>query len=200
MKTLLQNQIPALRLALLALLFTGCAHYQYVIVQPPNYGQPITKQPMRVDLAPLSYQFFMREEHLIMQINNPTEGPVSLLGQQSYVVDPHGRSHPLRGGIIAPRSFIGMTLPPGPRPGPGFRPSVGVGFGFGGPRFGPGVGFHSGMGFYDDPFFYGPPEPGPSPYYWDWKTGEVRMMLYYQQWNPTNNFQHQFVIERRKVK
>jgi hypothetical protein len=154
---------------------------------------------MRVDLAPFSYQFFVREEHLMMQINNPTEGPISLLGPQSYLVDPHGRSHPLRSGIIAPRSFIGMSLPPGPGPGPAFRPSVGVGLGFGGPRFGPGVGFHSGMDFYEDPFFYGPPEPGSYPY-WDWKTGEVRMMLYYQQGNPTNTFQHQFVIERRKVK
>jgi hypothetical protein len=201
MKKFLTYRVQALAgLALLSIFFTGCAHYQYVIVQPPNVGQPLTKQPIRVDLAPLSYQFFAKDEHVFMEINNPTEGPISLLGPKSYLVDPQGRSHPLRGGIIAPHSFIGMSLPPKEPPGGGLRPSMGVGLGFGGPHFSSGLGFHSGMAFYEDPFFYEPSEPGASSHFWEWKTGQVRMLLYYQQWNPTNTFEHQFVIERRKVK
>ncbi len=178
----------------LMVLGTGCAHYQYSLLQPGNGPQIIGKQPLRVEYAPLTYQVAERNHRLAMQIDNPTDTPVRLLAERSYLVTPRGETRPMPAAVIAPHSYIGITFPPPPlvyRSYPTY--SWGMGFGpyWGGPYW------NASWGFYGAPY-------GPMDYYvtppqsWDWKEGNVRMLLFYQQ--ATNIIEHQFLFNREKVK
>ena len=187
-------------LGAMALAASGCAHYQYRMVQPSNLASPIAKQPVRVDYPPLMYQLSEQDHRLAMQINNPTEAPITLVGNRSYLVSPHGETHPLRGAIIAPHSYVGMLMPPQNRTYRAY-PSFGFGMGVGGWHSGPL--FHSGVNYIGEPYWSGPADyymVNP-PNYWEWKTGEVRLNLSYQQTTPAaNSFDHQFLFERQKAK
>ena len=66
----------------------------------------------------------------MMDIFNPTGDAITLLGDQSSVVDPRGQSHPLRTQSIAPAAFIKLILPP-MRPVYRANPSIGIGVGVG---------------------------------------------------------------------
>jgi hypothetical protein len=181
-----------------AALMSGCARYQYAIVEPAHLATTLGKDGTRVSYDPLEYDFAVRDDMLSMAIANPTLQPVSIVGAKSYIVSPDGQSHPVGvSGSIAPRSFTAMVLPPEPvvyRSEPRFSIGFGIGSGYygGGPYVSHGFGYH----FYDSVY------EGPRDYYpvnlpyWTWKTGQVRLRLAYE---GTNAFTHDFVIERRKV-
>jgi len=181
----------------LLLIAAGCAQYEYVLVKPSPFARTITKEKTRITQPPMEYEFVRENDHLMMAIINPGQEPVTIVQSKSFIVSPDGESHPLPSSSIAPRSYAALLLPPEPpvyRSRPGL--SIGFGFGnyFGGPHFGTGIGYY-------DTIYEGPRDyylVGGGPNYWPWKVGQVRMRLFYEQAN-TNTFEHDFVLERRKV-
>ena len=210
----MRNAVPAL-FALLAML-VGCARYEYDVVSPPQAaGHAGTRGDHRFALDPLEYRLRTVDNRLVMRVYNPTDADVTLLGQQSTVVDPDGQSHPLATQTIAPGgSFIKLIIPPP-------RPRL---YG-GGPTFGIGVGgtighyphhhhHHDkhGATYHDhfDGYDYGPRymtvyDDG-NTYFWDWKgEGEVRLNLVYARGRPdaerpTDSFAHGLTIHRVRAK
>src|SRR4051812_3040367 len=78
------------------LTFTGCAHYEYDLVEPADVAQHVgTKQSVVVPMEPLRYEARSVEDRLVLFIFNESDAPVKLLGDDSFAVDPRGESHPL---------------------------------------------------------------------------------------------------------
>ena len=180
-------------------LLTGCATYEYDLVQPEQFATHIPrKSEVKLAIDPLDYRFLSYENHLIVRILNPTDEAIQLLGGQSTAVDPKGESHPVRTQTIAPGTFIKLILPP---PRPQFRDE--------GPHFGFGIGVigHAGhrgfydpfyeSAFYDEPRYYTMYDEADN-FYWDWN-GEstARLLLTFQRGNAT--FRQEFTFRRRKV-
>jgi hypothetical protein len=67
-----------------------------------------------VPADPMVYRFQTVDSHLVIRIVNPTDDPITLVGDRSVVVDPDGQSHRLMSQTIAPRSYIKLVLPPMP--------------------------------------------------------------------------------------
>src|SRR5687768_949125 len=91
---------PSYRLigmALLTLAATGCTRYDYALVNPPDVAGPVgRKAPTVVTREPLRYELLAKEDRLVMIVHNDAdEAAVKLVGEDSYVVDPGGESHPL---------------------------------------------------------------------------------------------------------
>src|SRR6184192_495438 len=104
-------------LPLITLLLTGCARYEYDLVFPPDLARHIgekSDEVVRVD--PLEYRLRSYDNRLVLSIFNPTQDPITLGCDRSYVVDPKDQSHPLRSQTIAPNTFVRLILPP-MRPG-----------------------------------------------------------------------------------
>ena len=180
-----------------AILLGGCARYEFVLVEPSQLAGTIGKEGFPVPYEPLTYRLAKRHDRIAMTISNSTDSPVMLVGNKSYVVDPGGQTRPLIGGTIAPRSHIGLFLPPEPqvyRAGPILGPGFGYYYGSG-PYFGPGFGYYY-EPFYALPMYYYLEN---APHYWEWKTGQVQMRLFYEQTH-TNTFEHHFVFLRQKVR
>lgn len=197
----LSCKLPFAAVLALAGLFSGCARYQYTLVEPGGHRQAIAGAGAVVAQTPLEYQWAGRDSRLALRIMNPSADPVRLVGEKSYVVDPTGATHPLPGGTIAPKGHVGLTLPPAPllyRSSPRFSFGLGFGSGFGPWHGGP---YHSLGWGYDYPFFYEPTDfyAVNPPNYWEWNTGEVRMRLVYEGKN-TNSFEHNFTLDRQRVK
>jgi hypothetical protein len=177
---------------------TGCATYEYNIVEPPDLQAHIGRNTDHiVKRGPLEYHLRSYDNRLVMRIYNDTDDPISLLGDRSFVVSENGQSHPLRSQTIAPRSYIKMILPP---PKPQFYSP--------GPTFG--VGFGTTVGRYNHPHYhYNAPysDPGPQYFtvfdeeqtiYWDWKgETDVSMTLLFQR--NTDQLKHQFTFHRKKM-
>jgi hypothetical protein len=180
----------------------GCARYEYDLIEPQDLARHIGEKADEVaPVDPLVYHLRSYDSHLIVHIDNPTEDPIRLLGDQSTVVDPGGQSHPLRTQTAAPHSFIKLILPP-PRPYYAPRSNVSIGFGFGVGHYHHHGGYWGGATFYDPWYWDGPPyymlyDPG-NVAYWEWQ-GEtvVRLNLVYQRGERT--FRHAFVLGRKKV-
>src|SRR5262249_41183227 len=128
---------------------SGCRTYQYRILQPTGIAQPVGDQPAVVRYDPLEYRLVRNHDRLDLRIFNPTDERIVLLGNRSYVVDPRGESHPVRGRVVGPHSFTGMLLPPEPIT----FPSYGYGWGWG---WGPYAPFYDPFytGFYSPPVYY----------------------------------------------
>ncbi len=175
-------------IAVLALLLSGCANYQYNLIAPAELARHVGEQPAVVPIEPLIYTLQSYDNRLVLQIQNPTDAPVTLRGDESAVVDPAGESHPLRSQTIAAGSFIKLILPP-------IRPRVEPS----GPTIGFGIGYGAGRA-QDDPFFtpryFSVHESGAE--YWDWD-GEstVRMQLVFEQAGRT--FRHSLQFNRVKM-
>lgn len=184
-------------IALLLLIATGCAKYEYDLVSPPDLRTHIgTKADAVTPVDPLVYRWRTVDNRLIVRIYNPTEDPIELLGEKSTVVAPSGESHPLRSQTIAPQSHAKLILPPR-------RPRVYNS----GPTFGVGVGMRvdardRGYPASHDPFDDRPRylvvyDDGHA-LYWDWNgETEIRLSLVYQ--HGEDPIRHQFVIQRRKM-
>ncbi len=186
-----------------ALALCGCAQFEYRLAQPANFAQTIPKQGVTVPYPPVEYHLARQDDYLAVQIVNPTEELVNLVPNKSYVVDPGGGSHPLRGRVIAPHSHTVLVLPPAPLSVYGY--GYGPYYGYYGPywypyyRWGPYYPYRFG-------FYYGWPYYAPysysyqvvTPDHWEWKVGEVRLRLGYE--SAGSNFEHDFVFERQQVK
>ncbi len=175
---------------------TGCASYDYQIVEPASLTHRITDQPVTVSYEPLQYSMSRYKDRLGMTIINPTAERVTLRGDRSYVIDPRGESHPVRGRTLGPRSYSAMLWPPVPASGtmvyPGF---YGPGWWGWGPYPYPGYW----GGFYPD--YYGPTTSYYqiyTPFDWKWKEGQAHMHLSYEQ--NGRHFDHDFVILRQREK
>ena len=186
-----------LSLVVFAACLCGCQTYQYRILQPATSPAIVADQPVTVRLDPLDYRLTRLHDRLALTISNPTEDRLALLGNRSYIVDPRGESHPLRGQVLGPRSYAHLYLPPPPLT-------------YAYPDWGAyGYGYGWGWGPYD-PFwspFYGPALWGPppvgyyqvrTPYDWSWRNGPVRLRLTYDRNGKT--FEHDFELLREPGK
>ncbi len=185
--------LPLLLAALLSLT-SGCVSYRYRIEQPSTGAPPVTDKPVFIHYDPLDYQLRRDHDRLAMQISNPTADRIVLLGNRSFVVDPHGESHPLRGRVIGPHSYAWLLLPPFP-----FTYAYPDYWAWG-PYWGPG---------WYDPFwggwygpYYGPPpmayEQVITSYDWRWKSGLARLRLTYERNNKIFEHNFEFVREENK--
>jgi hypothetical protein len=166
-------------------LFAGCARHEFDLLEPPELAQRIGREmPAVIERAPLVYRLQSAEGRLVMTIRNPTDQPVVLLGERSYVVDPEGQSRPLPTQAIAPASYIKLIFPPlrDPRAAPRF------GIGFGVMRTGT-------MRMDDEPVLLSAGRADP---YWRWRDeAPVRMRLVFQVGADT--FAQDFVFRRVRV-
>ena len=190
-----------IRLAPLAcaglLLVSGCKSYEYRLVEPAQYARLIVKEPVSIHYDPMDYGLSRYHDHVAMSINNPADEPITLRSDQSYVVDPHGESHPIRGQTIAPHSHVWLLLPPVPASFSGYAYA---------PYYGPPGWWYPGYGHhwhyrYDPWPYYGPYAYSYTvytPYDWRWKPGEARLHLAYTRGN--QGFEHDFVFLRQEKK
>lgn len=190
--------LPSL-LLFAALLSTGCVHYEYDIVSPPELRQHIgAKEQVRLKVEPLEYRMISYEDHLVIEVFNPTADNIQFIGEQSTAVDPSGQSHPLRGQAIPPGSYMKLVLPPVVHyqtdPGPHIGFGIGVGYVHGGP-WRDGLGFDQEM--WDEPRYVAVVEPGVG--YWEWNgESDARLMLTFQRGNE-KPFTHSWVFHRKKM-
>jgi hypothetical protein len=176
-------------------LATGCANYEFDVVRPTEAAQHVgNKADAVVKLDPLEYRMRAVEGRLVVQIFNPTDDNIALLGDRSSVVAPDGQSHPLRSIPIAPHSYGRLYLPP-------MRPQIqrdGPSFGIG---FGTVIGdrrrFNSlDADTYSEPRYFTVVDE--DNLYWDWNgEGQVRLRLFYDR--NGRNFSDEFVIARKKM-
>lgn len=175
-------------LVMLLALTGGCVNYAYDVTPPvaATFRVP-TDHFATVPAGPVDYRFRTHDNHLVIQLWNPTSDPVRIVAERSVVVDPGGRSHPVRPLLIAPGSFGRFIVPPVlqtvAEPGPTVSVGFGVGGGFG--HYHHGGGHWSGGywgGFYD-PFWFDEPRyytvvEGEQAY-WEWNGagGEARLIL-----------------------
>src|SRR5581483_12251869 len=118
--------------ALLLMMVSGCARYEYDVSRPPESAQHVGAQADVVIVRdPVVYRMRTAENHLVIRIQNPTDDRVQLRGAQSFVVDPQGESRPLRSQTIAPHAFIKLILPPMPPQPVPTGPTIGFGIGAG---------------------------------------------------------------------
>jgi hypothetical protein len=196
-----------LLLAGLASVGGGCAKYEFDLIQPQELSAHVgRKAPVTVRYDPLVYRLQAADGRLVVWVDNPTDRPVLLVGEQSALVDPDGESHPLRGQTIAPGSFVKLILPPLrpriERTGPSFGIGVGVGVSNARYRRGSSYGYHD--PWYDEPR-YATVYDDASNLYWRWD-GEtsVRLSLFYHHapadgGGEGNTFRHEFTFQRKKV-
>jgi len=203
-------RVSSIFVALLTLL-TGCATYEYDLVQPSNLQTHIgTKTDTVLHLDPLEYHLRSYKDYLVMMIFNPTQDPIELLGPQSAAIDPNGTSHPLHGQTIYPNSNIKLVFPP---PTPyvpwygygGYGPGYGYGYPYAYSGFPYGYGYYpySAYPYYYAPF-YGTPSylavypEGSDTYLWDWNDQtEARINLVFKRNEKT--FLDKFVFHRVKM-
>lgn len=126
---LMRSLYPVLCLSIAGFL-TGCARYDFSIDKPTNLSARIGEVATRVETANMVYNMQAKENRLVLLIYNNRPDPVQILGDRSFVVDPHGVSHPLRSQAIGPNAYAKVILPP-LKPkfenSPGWHFGVGVG-------------------------------------------------------------------------
>lgn len=185
-------------LVLLALsLITGCAHYEYDIIQPPELARHVGEdRESTFALGPLLYGMQSYENHLVIRIRNPAAQPVELLGGRSYVVDPQGQSHPLDDQTIAPLSFIKLVLPPvEPEVAPA-GPSIGFGLGIGS-AWGPGYDLSLNAPLFARPRYYAAADMESR--FWKWEgESDVRLSLTFA-YAGQGPITQQLVLHRRRM-
>jgi len=78
-----------------ALEMTGCARYEFDVVQPPELARHIADKWENARWGPVDYRLRVMENHLVVEVQNVTREEIRILGDRSYVVGPNGQSHPL---------------------------------------------------------------------------------------------------------
>jgi len=118
--------------AFILLFLSGCAHYEYDVVQPPELAVHVGEGSWVAlrRTGDVEYRLRSYDNFLVMLIYNGGQTPVKLLGADSSAVDARGESHPMPSATIPPGSYVKRIFPP-PRPrvepyGPSF--SFGVGY------------------------------------------------------------------------
>jgi hypothetical protein len=183
---------------LLTLILPGCASYHYFIAEPTGLAQQVPEKPMHLQRDPLSYQFSEVDHRLAIAVSNPTENPVAIDEKKSFIVDPEGKTHAVKPGNIAPRSYVTLILPPEQKvvrasPALGF----GIGFGHMGYPFAGAAGMYEPMYGPHNYYYYDEEQTQP----WRWKQGPVRVRLSFDSQGPTtNSFEHDWTFDRRKIK
>jgi hypothetical protein len=174
-------------------LIGGCT-YVYDVVRPPEVAGHIGD---KIDYVfprdPLEYRMRSVDSLLVVQIYNPTDDTITLLGSQSSVVDPNGQSHPLRTQTMASHSFVKFILTPQPPVIQNNGPSLGIGIGV--------ISSRSRRRFIDDGFYDTEPRyfvvMDDQALYWEWDgETEVRLLLAFDR--NGKQFSHEFVIARKK--
>lgn len=187
---------PILSLCTLA---SGCAQYQYELSQPSDLARPIgSRAPVEVSVDPLTYELQTADNHLVMQVHNDTAEPVKLVGEDSYVVDPDGESHPLQTSTIAAHSVAKLILPPQQIIERERAPVFGFGFGVGfSSRSAVRRGYwNSALDTIDEPRYYAVDDGGNR--FWEWNgEGSIRMRLTYERGE--KRWHHEFQFARHKV-
>ena len=187
---------------LLLLLAAGCTKYEFDVVEPGEFATHVgrTREAQAViNRDPILYRMQAAEGHLVVFVENKSDEALELLGQKSYVVDPAGESHPLRGQTIAPGSYIKLILPP---LAPVYRtsPSFGIGVGVG-------ISHHHRHGYYGGDIYhpiYGEPQylalyDESDNYYWTW-TGESTVTVHLAHQRAGDVLHHEFAIRRVRAK
>jgi len=175
----------------------GCKQYEYRVLEPAHTAGLIEdKRAMVVRYDPLDYRLSRYHDHVAVRIINPTGDAVMLLGQKSYVVDPQGESHPLRGQPIGPHSHIWLLLPPVPASYtvagyPSYYGAWSPGW-YHGHEWGPYWAY--GPWPYYEPYAYS--YDVYTPFDWTWNTGEARLHLAYSRGD--EKFEHQFVFLKQE--
>lgn len=170
--------------ALCAAALSGCAKYDFLLIEPAEFARTIDETPSDIERGSLRYSLAESGSHLGVRVTNLSDDPLRLLGERSFVVDPEGGSHALTSGVIAPASHITISLPPVPQRIYRPRSSIGIGVGVG--SFSSHSHSHTGV-------FTGTTFGDPDYYYastgddWRWKTGLVRLRLVYQAEQPGSN-------------
>jgi hypothetical protein len=194
---MVKPNVPMLCWLVLLVGASGCAHYQYELLQPPVAGPRILsdKTATLVPLPFLEYRFSQGDDHLSMQITNTSDELITLVGPRSYVVDTVGQSHPLASRTIALHSYIALLIPPEP---PEYRVYYPPGW----------YGYYP-YSYYrpwGDYYWDYPPGPAyvtlatPTDYYWEWPgTGEFRLNLTFQRPQVRQAFTNTFLFARRKL-
>ena len=191
---MISNRLGILPFASLAIAWsclTGCAHYEFDLVDPPEFARHVgDANAQRLTRDPLDYRMQSSEGHLVIKVFNPTNDTILLLGRLSSVVDPGGQSHPLLDQTIAPASFVKLILPPlRPQVTP-TGPSIGIGVGV--------VGYRDAPGPYDDHPRYFAVYDASDPLYWDWQgETDVKLTLVYRRGN--DQFTQTFTFHRTKM-
>lgn len=185
---------PLITVVCLAL--TSCTKYEFVIKAPEESVGTLAKKEHLIEWEPVNYYFVDQSSRVGIRIENPGDVPLMIKGDESYVVTPDGESSPMRGGVIAPNTWIGITIPPLVRVYGGG--GGGVSFGIGVGTWGNSGGGAFGVGY--DPMwdsgFYAPQDEVA----WRWKDGSVRMhLVIVNQEDPSVRSEQEFTIERRKV-
>lgn len=184
-----------LSVALVALALVGCTNARYRIVEPEQYAGVIGRDVTTLSLDPLMYRMQEREDRLVVSIENPTDEPIRVIGDDSYIVDPEGQTRPIDEGVIAPRSFVRFVLPPTVWAYRA-RPAFTMGFGAAHAH----AARWSYGGYFNDPYYW-PPYASYGPYpltvNWDWDEGQIRLHLAYSR--DGDQFEHEFVIVREEI-
>jgi hypothetical protein len=187
--------------AVACIVLTGCAKYQFHIVEPAAQAQLIErKHAADITIEPLHYQLQEIDKYLAIRIENPTDEPITILSERSYVVDPDNETHALRGGTIAPQSFVTFSIPPLPYYR-GAQSRFSIGFGVGTSyNVRQHHGGHHHHHHYDSYFhsYYWSPAWYAEAYSWRWKTGLVRLSLVGE--SSDGHFEHNFLFDRVRVK
>jgi hypothetical protein len=169
---------------------SGCAHYEFDLTRPPDFARHIGDQKQeRFTRDPLEYRMQSAEGRLVIEIFNPTNDTIQLIGRQSSVVDPNNQSHPLLDQTIAPSSYAKLILPPMRPQATPTGPSIGVNISSGGSQ--------PDWNNQDWPRNSTAADAG-SPLYWDWEgDGDVRLTLVFRRGND-QQFQHEFTFHRKR--
>ena len=190
------------------LLFTGCARYEYDVLEPTDLaGHVGTKSWLGLRRqGDIEYRLRTADDRLVMLVYNRGDATVKLLGDDSALVDPRGESRPLAGATLPPGSHVKRVFPPPPPRVERYGPSIGIGVGAGYGGHGHyGHGFHGpahrfGSDFYDpvEPRYYTVYDPNDRTYF-DWAAGtSARFLLTFQR-EGAEDVRHTFLIRRTKM-
>ena len=190
--------------SVLLVLATGCVHYEYDLLQPPELARHVGTahwETFRRD--ELEYRLRTSDERLVALVYNRGGRTVKLSGADSAAVDSRGESHPLQVRTVPPDSYVKLIFPPPPPQVRPYGPTFGFGVGMGyvrhlGSRYRDGLGFGSGM--YDDlePRYYTVYDPNDRTYFeWPGNT-YLRLLLTFVR-DGGETFHHDFVFHRRRM-
>jgi hypothetical protein len=186
------RNLPAVIVCIAAFDLGGCAKYEYIVTEPAEFAGRLTHQERSFEREPVIYHLVDASDRVGIRIENPSDESLTMRGEDSFLIGPDGQSHALRGGTIAPHSWVNVTVPPlhrtYDRPG-------GIGFGLGVGGVSHGVGTAVGIGY--DAMDFGVPRDVVD---WRWKDGECRIRFTLQpKGDADSRVEHEFAIVKRKL-